>query len=67
MAFELTLCCLLSIMFPLLEKSSGNPLAPVIRVGEHIASRKGLGVDGPNHRLDGTWFVRSRRRLRLVA
>lgn len=54
-------------MFPLLEKGSGNPLPPVIRVGEHIASCKGLGVDGPNHRLDGTWFVRSRRRLRLVA
>ena len=27
------------------------------RVGEHIALRKWLGLDGPDHRLDGTRFV----------
>ena len=45
----------------------GNALSRTSRGGEHIASTKRLAVDGPDHRLDGTWSVRCRGRLGLVA
>ena len=66
-AFELTLIHRLSRWFRPFSLGRGNALSRISRVGEHIASRKWLAFDGPDHRLDGTRFVCSRRRLGLVA
>lgn len=66
-AFELTLNERLSRLFRQFFEGHGNALSRMSRVGEHIASRNRLGLDGPDHRLDGTRFVCSRRRLGLVA